>query len=297
MFKIYNPFIDLVDFAVIALPPREQRHQYLRYEGLHYTNADIVDFKMRLARIYKREVHRLQVFDFRGLPDLMAEGLSGRMQIEHGDAQGQSLFTSRAWRRLFDIRGPLVYELILEFFSTFRFGEVVLDLDTAEALQFQDFLGIALSYTSIRDLILRLCHRLIVYNITGRSQAPKKVTVTDLFYLRGMDVGSVNVPYLLTRYLRLFASGRKQGVMIFGGQFVARLARHFGLLTKEILQGLTVIVSELLVIDMIELVRLQICEEIDDTWDWVASRPERKPDAAAGALKVAEDAPAVDEGA
>ncbi|GJR87213.1 hypothetical protein Tco_0211224 [Tanacetum coccineum] len=36
-----------------------------------------------------------------------------------------------------------------------------------------------------------------------------------------MDVGSVNVPYLLARYLRLFASGIKQGAMISGGQFVA----------------------------------------------------------------------------
>ncbi|GJU09655.1 hypothetical protein Tco_1132051 [Tanacetum coccineum] len=32
-----------------------------------------------------------------------------------------------------------------------------------------------------------------------------------------MDVGSVNVPYLLARYLRLFASGRKQGAMISSG--------------------------------------------------------------------------------
>nr|GEV29701.1 hypothetical protein [Tanacetum cinerariifolium] len=53
--------------------------------------------------------------------------------------------------------------------------------------------------------------------IARRSQAPKKVTVTDIFYLRGMDVGSVNVPYLLARYLRLFASGRKQGAMISRG--------------------------------------------------------------------------------
>ncbi|GJY68919.1 hypothetical protein Tco_0471901 [Tanacetum coccineum] len=44
----------------MALPPRDQRHQYLRYKGLQYTDADIADFKMRLARIYKREVHRVQ---------------------------------------------------------------------------------------------------------------------------------------------------------------------------------------------------------------------------------------------
>ncbi|GKE36097.1 hypothetical protein Tco_1455419 [Tanacetum coccineum] len=38
-----------------------------------------------------------------------------------------------------------------------------------------DFLGRAPSYTSIRDLILRPCHRLITCSIVRRSQAPKKV--------------------------------------------------------------------------------------------------------------------------
>ncbi|GKB58400.1 hypothetical protein Tco_0914586, partial [Tanacetum coccineum] len=55
------------------------------------------------------------------------------------------------------------------------------------------FFGRAPSYTSIRDLILKLCHNLIACSIAGRSQALEKVTVTDLFFLRGMDVGSVNV--------------------------------------------------------------------------------------------------------
>ncbi|GJV98745.1 hypothetical protein Tco_1553997 [Tanacetum coccineum] len=62
-----------------------------------YTKGDIADFEMRLAKIYKREVHRVQVFDFGRLPDLMAEGLSSRMLMEHKDAQGQSVFTSQSW--------------------------------------------------------------------------------------------------------------------------------------------------------------------------------------------------------
>ncbi|GJW63168.1 hypothetical protein Tco_0115052 [Tanacetum coccineum] len=160
----------------------------------------------------------------------------------------------------------------------------------------RDFLSTTPSYTVIRDLILRLCHRLITCSIAGRSQAPKKVTVTYLFYLRGMDVRSVNVLYLLARYLRLFAVGRKNGAHISGGKFVARLADHFGLLTVEILGGLTVIAPELLVIDMAELVRLQISVELDDTWAWVAMGPERQPDAVAGAPADAKDAPIVDEG-
>ncbi|GJV32202.1 hypothetical protein Tco_1392602, partial [Tanacetum coccineum] len=60
----------------MALPPREQRHRFLRYKGLEYSDADIVNFEARFARIYRKEVHRVQVFDFGGLPDLMAEGLS-----------------------------------------------------------------------------------------------------------------------------------------------------------------------------------------------------------------------------
>ncbi|GKE29921.1 hypothetical protein Tco_1445305, partial [Tanacetum coccineum] len=63
----------------MALPPREQRHIFLRYEGLEYSDTDITNFKVRLARIHRREVHRVPVFDFGGLPDLMAEGLSARM--------------------------------------------------------------------------------------------------------------------------------------------------------------------------------------------------------------------------
>ncbi|GJV81420.1 hypothetical protein Tco_1517290 [Tanacetum coccineum] len=219
------------------------------------------------------------VFDFGGFPDLMAEGLSGRMIMEHRDAQGTvgfGAYWADSARQIPDKRDLRDYWIGIS--ST------------------GDFLGTTPSYTAIRDHILRLCHRLIACSIAGRSQAPEKVTVMDLLYLRGMDVGSVNVPYLLARYLRLFAAGRKSGAHIFGGQFVARLAEHFGLLTAEILGGLTVIALKLPIIDMGELVRLQICMEVDDTWAWVAMGPERQPDTAAGALRVAHDAPIIYEG-
>ncbi|GJZ63572.1 hypothetical protein Tco_0619993 [Tanacetum coccineum] len=81
-----------------------------------------------------------------------------------------------------------------------------------------DFLGPPPSYTLIRDPVLRLFHRMMAHSIA--------------------DVGSVNIPYLLARYLRRFAAGRKSEALILGGQFVARLAKYFGLLTVERLQGL-----------------------------------------------------------
>ncbi|GKF21931.1 hypothetical protein Tco_0070569 [Tanacetum coccineum] len=61
-----------------------------------------------------------------------------------------------------------------------------------DILTARDFLGPPPSYTLIKDLVLRLCHRMMAHSIAGRSQAPKKVTVTDLFYLRGLDVGSLD---------------------------------------------------------------------------------------------------------
>ncbi|GJW86477.1 putative reverse transcriptase domain-containing protein [Tanacetum coccineum] len=91
------------------LPPREQRHRFLRYEGMEYIDLDITDFEERLARIHMREVHRVPVFDFGGLLELMAEGLTARMTMEHRDEAGV-VFTSQAWRKMFDIRGLLVHE-------------------------------------------------------------------------------------------------------------------------------------------------------------------------------------------
>nr|GEX36893.1 hypothetical protein [Tanacetum cinerariifolium] len=144
------------------------------------------------------------------------------------------------------------------------------------------------SFTSIRDLTCRLCYRLTACNIAGRSQALEKVTVTDLFYLRGIIAGRSQAPEQVTMtdlfYLRDI-------------DFIARLAEHFGLLTEERLQGLTVIVRDLPVIDITELVRLQICEELVDTWAWVAPRLERQPDVAVGALVDARGAFDIDEGA
>ncbi|GKA92645.1 hypothetical protein Tco_0814570 [Tanacetum coccineum] len=165
----------------MTLPPRDQRHQYLRFEGLEYTDVDIADFEERM----------------------LMEHMGAQVLVGWARDEGQELFTSHAWRRLFEIKGPLVREFMLEFFSTCRMSDAELGLDEADTLCFQlggarrrmtkhrissegDFFGITPSYTAIRDPMLRLCHR-------------------------GMDVGSINIHYLLARYLRRFASRRYSG--------------------------------------------------------------------------------------
>ncbi|GJS98323.1 hypothetical protein Tco_0819493 [Tanacetum coccineum] len=58
--------------------------------GLEYSDADIADFKERLERIYNREIHRVQVVDFLGMPELMMDGLFARMVMEHRDDAGEA---------------------------------------------------------------------------------------------------------------------------------------------------------------------------------------------------------------
>ncbi|GKB84589.1 hypothetical protein Tco_0956861 [Tanacetum coccineum] len=109
------------------------------------------------------------------------------------------------------------------------------------------------SYTAIRDSLRRLCHRLITFNIFERSHAPEKMTATDLFYLRNMDQGAVNLPNLLAIYLFMHAEGRKQRSMMSKGHFIGRLVEHFGLLTEDRLRGLTVVIPDLTRIDKDEM--------------------------------------------
>ncbi|GJY43718.1 hypothetical protein Tco_0431931 [Tanacetum coccineum] len=235
------------------LPPREQRHLFLRYQGLEYIDKDIADFEER-------------------------------MRMEHHDDAGVVGFTSQAWGKLFGTKGLLVWELILEFLSTLRFGEVLLDLDAPGTIQFQ--LGRGQEMIELEA----------VYFALGITHRGGDGISWDLPFLR-FDQRWHTVLLGGFRHLkRRFAAERKSGAHISGGQFMARLAEHFGLLTVEILGGLMVITPELPIIDMAELVRLHICAQFDDTWDWVAMGPEKQPDVAVGAPAISEDAPAVDEG-
>ncbi|GJS13475.1 hypothetical protein Tco_0407947, partial [Tanacetum coccineum] len=221
-------------YGVWVKPLRQIR--WLKYEGQEYTDAVVHDYKGRL--------------------------------VMHGDG-------------FFEIRGPLVFELMLEFFSTCRISDTVLELDAADTLCFQlgglrrqlswrqfilamglntaeemetdeiasdgDFLGAVPSYTSIWDLLRRLCHRLIAFRISKRGQAPEK--------------------------------------------FVSCLAEHFGLLIEDRLRELIVVVRDLPMIDMDELVRLQICDRLGDTWAWVARGLERQQVAATGVAQADEEIP------
>ncbi|GKC09844.1 hypothetical protein Tco_1001454 [Tanacetum coccineum] len=152
------------------LPPRAQRYLWLRYQVEGYTE----------------EIE-------------MGQALTGRMRMVYTGDEGHVLFTSHAWRRLFEIQGPLLGEAR----RTMTWRQFILDLglQTVEEMAEDGFEAYWLGSTRVipnkGDPVRRLCHRLISFNISGRAQVPEKLTATDLFNLRSMDEGTTNVPHLL----------------------------------------------------------------------------------------------------
>ncbi|GJZ77279.1 hypothetical protein Tco_0641951 [Tanacetum coccineum] len=125
--------ISLIPTLNMALPPRDQRHPYLRFEGLYYTDTDIADFKERLGTEFGEVVLDLDI--------------TGALQFQSGRAESV--------RQIPDKEDLSAYWI--------RISSVGY------------FLGTTPSYTSIRDLMLRLCHMLITCSIARRGQAPEKV--------------------------------------------------------------------------------------------------------------------------
>ncbi|GJW60328.1 hypothetical protein Tco_0109663, partial [Tanacetum coccineum] len=316
------------------LPPRDQRHLWIRYQVEGYTEEIIHDFEQRLGTIFGRQVNRVHILDFEGLTLELWQDLAEGMRMVYTRDDGQEEFileffsTCRIRDEMgLDVAGTLCFQLggarrsmtwrqfILALglhtaeemaedgFSMYWLGSERLIPDKGDLSDYRveissskDFLRGAPSYTYIRDPTQRLCHKLISYNISERGQAPEKVTATDLFYLRSMDRGAANVPYLLAQYLFRHAEGRKSGARLSEGHFIRRLAHLFGLVSDDGLRGLSIVARELPLIDMGELVKLNIYMEIGDDWAWVAPGPKRQHVVAVGASGAAEDAHAVDEG-
>ncbi|GJV51079.1 hypothetical protein Tco_1446820 [Tanacetum coccineum] len=189
------------------LPHRDLRYPWLRYQVDGYNEGIVHSYEQRLKTIWSRLVNRVRVLDFAGLTDGMRQTLGDRLRMVYAGDDVEALFTSHAWRRLFEVRGPLVREFILEFFSTYRMSDTEKGLDVADTLS------------------------------------------------------------------------------------------HFGLVSDKGLRGLSVVVSELSIIDLNELSRLNICLRYDDTWAWVALGPERQQAAAAGAPAATKGVSIADEGA
>ncbi|GJS80695.1 hypothetical protein Tco_0730576 [Tanacetum coccineum] len=99
----------LADMA--PLPHRDLRHPWLRYQVDGYDEG-IIHNGMR-------------------------QTLGDKLSMVYAGDDGEALFTSHAWRRLFEVSGLLVREFILEFLSTCRMSDTEMGLDVVDTLCFQ----------------------------------------------------------------------------------------------------------------------------------------------------------------
>ncbi|GJV07218.1 retrovirus-related pol polyprotein from transposon TNT 1-94 [Tanacetum coccineum] len=101
-----------------------------------YDEGIVHSYEQRLKTIWGRPVNRLHVLDFAGLTEGMRQTLGDRLSMVYAGDDGEALFTSHAWRRLFEVRGPLIREFILEFLTTCRMSDIEMGLDVADILCF-----------------------------------------------------------------------------------------------------------------------------------------------------------------
>ncbi|GJR90785.1 hypothetical protein Tco_0214796 [Tanacetum coccineum] len=123
------------------------------------------------TNVYAHPMSSKRVLDFKGLTEEMRHALTDRLRMVYTRAEGQILFTSHAWRWVFEIRRLLVLELMLRHQMSWRQFILAMGLHTAEEMETDRI-------ASDGDLL---------------GAAPEKVTATDLFYLRSMDEGTVGL--------------------------------------------------------------------------------------------------------
>ncbi|GKB20408.1 hypothetical protein Tco_0854331 [Tanacetum coccineum] len=158
----------------MALPPREQRHEWLRFNTQGYSEEEEKDYEIRLANIYYRKIHQIQVLDFARLSEInKGDGdldMTERLRMQHRGDDGEVLFMTFIWRELLEeemqTEGFRAYwEAGLRRIATKAYLINYWTMNASEG----DFLGLPPSYTLIREPLRRLCHRLITFTISSRG--------------------------------------------------------------------------------------------------------------------------------
>ncbi|KAJ9553410.1 hypothetical protein OSB04_017455 [Centaurea solstitialis] len=196
---------------------------------------------------------------------------------------GMEYYIFKAWEKVFEINESLYRELILEFvassLSLADFG-VALGIYTQAGIDdpgVDEYMvatekrpdnfnprdtwailgdGDYSSNIKVKGLLSpidRLLHRMLVHAMNSRSSSEEKIPTYDLWLLDRltMDDRYLNAPYIIAAQLAK-ASGYREGSKMLGGQYVTRLAKHFGILTAGALASLTDF-GEMGLIDMDQL--------------------------------------------
>ncbi|GKB08992.1 hypothetical protein Tco_0837304 [Tanacetum coccineum] len=189
----------LKDF-VIMIKVMIQMHYYEGMSLIFIIKNLYIEFGIPFdPKMFYKDGDYMISYEGQGLIDEITQALTDKLRMVHTGAKGQVLFTSDAWRQLGGLRRQLSWRQFILAMSLHTAKEMATDgfraywtdnlreisskanfYNYGSRIAFDgDFLGVVPSYTSIRDPLRRLCHRLIAFNISGRGQAPKKVNATD----------------------------------------------------------------------------------------------------------------------
>ncbi|GJZ18533.1 retrotransposon ORF1 [Tanacetum coccineum] len=212
------------------------------------------------------------------------------------------LFTSKAWKRAFDINEPIYTELCHEFYATFEFDKAVSDdeLMTKKVIKFRmcgkayamsilDFakrLGLYIgaeiqeyrfetyfirghkndddfsadqywlnisseetltlsrsSAKTMRKPMLKVLQKMITYGLCQRTTCYDRIQKNELWLLSMFEAnhqnGYANVTWLIAKWMKKKGVGTQRESLICCGQFVTRIAKRLGVLSDEVLNGLS----------------------------------------------------------
>ncbi|GKE89308.1 hypothetical protein Tco_1566783, partial [Tanacetum coccineum] len=202
-------------------------HEFLLWEGC---NRDAKSrYNTRLAQLLPRHIYSPCVVNWDVLNKMGCDGeIDDILRIRLREAgSDEEIFTSVTWIRAFNINETIYAKLCHEFYLTYEFNEVCADdeLQTKKIIKFrlggrahsltllefarsdeyfnaQDYwlsisqeenLGLSRSHTStIRNLILRVIHKMITYGLCQRTIGYDKIQKNDLWLLSMFDARNQN---------------------------------------------------------------------------------------------------------
>ncbi|GJS78239.1 putative reverse transcriptase domain-containing protein [Tanacetum coccineum] len=261
-------------------------NNWLKFNNRKFSQDSQKEFHANYKTLLGKEIEGPETLDFadfgtmHGGRALQELDLFYHVSYRHEDRT----FTSQAWNRLFRIQELMIYEYALEFLSSFKFRDHVMELDIVDTMVFQlrgvkrsmtirqfiSALGLYTdaemknnlfgffrdacvrnrpnnynliaywvdiitrnhynnrhppSYTTIKNPICHLVHRLLTLSVAGRHNAKEKVTLEDLFFLHSMDGGAlVDVPWSMAKFWSDKANGAKNRSMLVGAHLIGRIA-------------------------------------------------------------------------
>ncbi|GJR70041.1 hypothetical protein Tco_0016106 [Tanacetum coccineum] len=237
-------------------------------------------YNTNLSRLLQKQIYLPCIVNWGVLNSMgCAEEIKRVLEIKVYEIAGQEeIFTSEAWRRVFDISEPIYTELFHGFYSSYEFDEVCAD----DKLRNKKLIKFRLGGRGHNLTLLKFARRLGLYHSAKINKEG-----FDVYFQRGLHsdenfnareywlsisreeelqlsrslVGTIgtiwspilrvlqkmithqncyaNVAWLMTRWLKRMGVGSQRYNMICCGQLIIRIGKKMGLLTDEVLNSLS----------------------------------------------------------